>query len=415
MAASERDLHAAQTAIEGTDCDVARAAAAAAHHQERATAAGAALRPILGPDLPQDPEAAIRSRLRELEDLERAQREAAAAVRDAGEALSEAERRRDELATVVERCAERLTAGHRPMLERATRSLGNAGGAIAQAAPPKPPAARARRDPTVLAAFGTTLQSVLDGVADRLAAELDVRSSGERTLLEEAIAAVGDLVPRADSLDALAAAVNDACRRATADAATTLQQAEQMADALERRRTLAEEVKLLDHRSQVFKQLAQELRADRLIAFLQAEALQVLAVAGSDRLLVLSGGRYRLTCQQDEFSVVDTWNGDEQRSVRTLSGGETFLASLALALALADQVRSLSVVEQAHLDSLFLDEGFGTLDAETLQVVVDAIERLAGDGRLVGVVTHVRELAEQFPRLEVEKSPAGSSVRLVPI
>jgi exonuclease SbcC len=110
---------------------------------------------------------------------------------------------------------------------------------------------------------------------------------------------------------------------------------------------------------------------------------------------------------------VDLWNGDEERSVRTLSGGETFLASLALALALADHVRSLSVTDRARLDSLFLDEGFGTLDQEALRVVVDAIEQLADDGRLVGVITHVRELAEHFPRLEVTKSQRGSSVALV--
>ena len=90
------------------------------------------------------------------------------------------------------------------------------------------------------------------------------------------------------------------------------------------------------------------------------------------------------------------------------------LPGLAVArLALSEQVRSLSVTERATLDSLFLDEGFGTLDPETLRTVVDAIEQLGGDGRLVGVITHVRELAEQFPRLEVRKSPRGSTVEFV--
>ena len=135
---------------------------------------------------------------------------------------------------------------------------------------------------------------------------------------------------------------------------------------------------------------------------------------GSERLADLSGGRYRLVYDDDEFLVVDTWNGDEARSARTLSGGETFVASLSLALALADQVRSLSTTDRARLDSLFLDEGFGTLDQDTLGTVCDAIEQLAGDGRLVGVITHVRELAEQFPRIEVVKSPQGSRAHLSP-
>jgi len=64
---------------------------------------------------------------------------------------------------------------------------------------------------------------------------------------------------------------------------------------------------------------------------------------------------------------------------------------------------------------LFLDEGFGTLDPETLRTVTDAIEQLAGDGRLVGVITHVPELAEQFPRVEVQKSPRGSRLQVVPV
>jgi exonuclease SbcC len=177
---------------------------------------------------------------------------------------------------------------------------------------------------------------------------------------------------------------------------------------------LQAQVRELDHRATVFRRLATELRQDRLVAYLQEEALHLLAIAGSQRLQSLSDGRYRLVCRGDEFLVVDTWNGDEERSVRTLSGGETFLASLALALALAEQVRSLSTTDRARLDSLFLDEGFGTLDQETLRTVVDAIGQLGRDGRLVGVITHVRELAEEFSRVEVEKSPRGSALRLVP-
>ena len=80
---------------------------------------------------------------------------------------------------------------------------------------------------------------------------------------------------------------------------------------------------------------------------------------------------------------------------------------------MADQVRAISVTDRAGLDSLFLDEGFGALDRDTLRVVVEAIEQLGGDGRLVGLITHVRDLAEQFPRLEVEKSPRGSRLSLV--
>jgi exonuclease SbcC len=72
------------------------------------------------------------------------------------------------------------------------------------------------------------------------------------------------------------------------------------------------------------------------------------------------------------------------------------------------------VTERARLESLFLDEGFGALDPETLETVVGAIEQLGGDGRMVGVITHVQELAIRLPaRIEVEKAPRGSRLRIV--
>ncbi len=114
--------------------------------------------------------------------------------------------------------------------------------------------------------------------------------------------------------------------------------------------------------------------------------------------------------------MVDHWSGDSVRSVRTLSGGETFLASLALALALAESLAELSTGGRAAeaLESLFLDEGFGTLDSETLDVVVGALDALHGGRRLVGIVTHVRELAERLPaRLEVRRAGSVSTAVVV--
>jgi DNA repair protein SbcC/Rad50 len=112
--------------------------------------------------------------------------------------------------------------------------------------------------------------------------------------------------------------------------------------------------------------------------------------------------------------VLDHRNADEPRTVRSLSGGERFLASLALALALAEHVAELAAEGAARLESLFLDEGFGTLDADTLDVVAAAIEELGSRGRMVGVVTHVRDLAERIPvRFDVRRGPEGSTVRRV--
>jgi exonuclease SbcC len=100
------------------------------------------------------------------------------------------------------------------------------------------------------------------------------------------------------------------------------------------------------------------------------------------------------------------------RLVKTLSGGETFQASLALALALSEQVTALSAAGASRLESIFLDEGFGTLDENTLDVVAGTLENLAGSGtRMVGVITHVAALAERIPvRYEVNRDSTGSHI-----
>lgn len=164
----------------------------------------------------------------------------------------------------------------------------------------------------------------------------------------------------------------------------------------------------------LYKELGMALRADQFIRFIEEEALQRLADGGSGHLLQLSSGRYSFSTSGDEFFAIDHWNADEPRSVNTLSGGESFLASLALALALADTLAEFaSEREHFSLDSLFLDEGFSTLDPETLDVAVQGIESLAGGDRLIGVISHISELAERFPvHIEVKKAIAGSTLHI---
>jgi exonuclease SbcC len=407
-AAAERALDRARGDLATNAKEQDRLAAELQELEARIAADEEPLRAVLGDPLPEDPEAEIESRRAELRRLDRTERECSERTLEAGRALVRAERASDGLKTEVERLRHRLLIDYGPLLDRAARARREKASAV------KLPVAPSATDLVALGHFAELLAEALGKLAESLAREVEERSSLEATLLDEANVGVAGLVEPALTLEALARAVEAASRKATAGVATMAQRASDIAERVKHRRALLEDVKQLDDRSRVFKALAQELRADHLIAFLQAEALQLLAAAGSDRLSGLSEGRYRMTCRSDEFFVIDTWNGDEERSVRTLSGGETFLASLALALALSDQVRSLSVTDRARLDSLFLDEGFGTLDAETLRVVVDAIEQLGGNGRLVGVITHVTELAEQFPRAQIEKSPRGSHLKLVP-
>lgn len=159
-------------------------------------------------------------------------------------------------------------------------------------------------------------------------------------------------------------------------------------------------------------ELAMALRGDQFIAYVQQEAYHRLAQDGSVHLESLSSGRYSFGVDKDEFVAVDHWNADEPRPVTTLSGGESFLASLALALALAEGLSGLSHGRGRYaLESLFLDEGFGTLDAETLDVVLQAVENLSTGERLVGIVSHIPELADRLPsRINVKKSVGGSTI-----
>jgi DNA repair protein SbcC/Rad50 len=167
---------------------------------------------------------------------------------------------------------------------------------------------------------------------------------------------------------------------------------------------------------QVAEELGSHLRANRFEKWILDEALQRLVVGATEVLRELSAGAYSLTLDGKgaDFAVVDHANADAVRGAKTLSGGETFLASLALALALADQVADLAADGSARLESIFCDEGFGSLDLDTLDVVATALEELGASGRMVGVVSHVRELAERLPvRFEVRKGPTTSTVTRV--
>lgn len=138
-----------------------------------------------------------------------------------------------------------------------------------------------------------------------------------------------------------------------------------------------------------FRKFAQGLTLDNLV---------YLANKQLDRL----HGRYLLKRKDEEglaLSVLDTWQGDVERDTKTLSGGESFLVSLALALALSDLVS-----HKTSIDSLFLDEGFGTLDSETLDIALDALDNLNASGKMIGVISHIEAMKERIPtQLRVTK------------
>jgi exonuclease SbcC len=176
------------------------------------------------------------------------------------------------------------------------------------------------------------------------------------------------------------------------------------ADLTERQRAAQDE-------QQVAHLLGNLLQARQFPQWLVSETLDDLVTAASQTLAALSAGQFDLTHDKGDLYVIDHADADARRSVRTLSGGETFQASLALALALSSQITALAAAGAARLDSIFLDEGFGTLDAETLEVVATTLEALAQGDRMVGVVTHVTELAERVPvRFRVTRNAKTSVI-----
>ena len=156
----------------------------------------------------------------------------------------------------------------------------------------------------------------------------------------------------------------------------------------------------------LYRQLALDLRSNEFPDFLMTRVQATLAARASQIVREVTEGRYDLLFKEGDYHVLDTWNTGEPRSAKTLSGGESFITSLALALALSD-----TLAGSKALGALFLDEGFGTLDPETLYSVTQVLQALGAQGRMVGVITHVSALSESLPhRLVVQKGPQGSSV-----
>lgn len=154
--------------------------------------------------------------------------------------------------------------------------------------------------------------------------------------------------------------------------------------------------------------------------FVLGVLLDDVLIQASERLVRMSRGRYQLVRREDpskgnrasglELDVADTYTG-KNRSVATLSGGESFMAALSLALGLSDVVQAYAGGIQ--LDTLFIDEGFGSLDQDALDQAIAMLSELQMGGRMIGVISHVSELKEQMPvRIDVSASRHGSSVEV---
>lgn len=247
------------------------------------------------------------------------------------------------------------------------------------------------------AAWARAIVGIADNLSDRsrerAIAEAEL-ADGAKTDVSTAFAAAG-VEDEAHLDDRLIAASADS-RVAKADLQTAEAQAPIAADLDTRIRTGSPFIVTLD-------ELARLLTDGKFVGTVIKRKQRALLGVASELLATMTGGRFGFA---ETFQIADRLSG-QPRDVKTLSGGETFLASLALALALVE----LAARGVGRLEALFLDEGFGSLDANSLADALDALSRQAEGGRLVAVISHLRAVAENIEHvLVVSKGPGGSEV-----
>ncbi|WP_461205047.1 SbcC/MukB-like Walker B domain-containing protein [Clostridium sp. DL1XJH146] len=170
----------------------------------------------------------------------------------------------------------------------------------------------------------------------------------------------------------------------------------------------------LEHKLALLSDLEKLFKGKKFVEYVAANQLKYISIEASKILKEITSGNYALEVDENaRFIIRDYKNGGVERDVSTLSGGETFLSSLALALALSSQIQLKGT---APLELFFLDEGFGTLDNNLLEVVIEALEKIHHDKLKVGIISHVESLKNRVPvkllLTPAESGKGGSKVRL---
>lgn len=289
-------------------------------------------------------------------------------------------------------------------------------------------AVRNQHDETVASlAEAKSLLASAKGLAEAAAKRIEATEATVaegRAVLEKAAAAnewpdVSEALASGDDAEALLRRrdrkLDDETAEANRDIGSTEANIRRIEEGIAKAKDIRKEMDEAKGAATLAKDLASLLGVRAFPNYIRERALKVLAQDGSAHLLEISRGRYEFQVAGQEFLVADGWNLGEARSVKTLSGGETFLASLALALALAERLPTLGAGSYAGaLESLLIDEGFSNLDGDTLDDVANALEIIAKDRtRMVGIVTHLDALAERMPsRIRVHKDHSHSTVTI---
>jgi exonuclease SbcC len=172
---------------------------------------------------------------------------------------------------------------------------------------------------------------------------------------------------------------------------------------------LQQQLEKLELRGQNINTMKSLFKASGFVNYISSVYLQNLCNAANDRFFKLTRQKLRLEITEDNnFQVRDFLNGGKVRNVKTLSGGQTFQAALSLALALADNIQKIT---ESNQNFFFLDEGFGSLDKESLSVVFDTLKSLRKENRIVGVISHVEEMQQEIDvHLRIENNDETGSL-----
>lgn len=170
---------------------------------------------------------------------------------------------------------------------------------------------------------------------------------------------------------------------------------EPLSEKVARRETLLKESEKLAAQREKHRELTALLRGNALVEYVAQQYMESIAYSATVRLQTLTNRRYALLLENGEFLIEDRYNGGLCRPAASLSGGETFLVSLALAVSLSEHIMQKT---PTPLEFFFLDEGFGTLDANLLETVLDALEVLRNDAFSIGVISHLPQLRQRMDR-----------------
>lgn len=196
---------------------------------------------------------------------------------------------------------------------------------------------------------------------------------------------------------------------------STVEKLKEMNNDIKRVKEIEKEMKKLEKRKDSLDEIDSITKAKRFVEFVSRSHLDYIAKEATEKLKKITRGKYGLILNKENtFEIRDNHNGGITRACNSLSGGETFLTSLALALALSTKIQ---LKGDTSMEFFFLDEGFGTLDVETLDTVMTAIENLHTDNLSVGIISHVEEIKNRVPIKLMVTAPiagvSGSKVKIV--